>query len=116
MRLHYDYLISNLWRPVPTRLHNPVPGAGDLLLNLTLRYDYMLSDRKLKRIGDDPDQVLTTNRERVSRKLGDLFGLEVSTKYQATDTTSFSATYTYAFKSKSEFYGIESLSNPFING
>ena len=107
LRLHYDYLVSNLWKPVTTKLHNPVPAAGDLLLNLTFRYDYMLPDEKTMRIGDDPDQVLTTNRERVSRELGDLFGLEVSTKYQATDTTSFSATYTYAFKSKDDIDGDE---------
>ena len=105
LRLHYDYLISNLWKPMPTKLHHPVPSAGDLILNFTFRYDYMLPDKKTMRIGDAPDQVLTANRERVSRELGDLFGVEVSSRYHATDSTSFSATYTYAFKLKDDIDG-----------
>ncbi|MCP4982614.1 MAG: transporter [Gammaproteobacteria bacterium] len=105
LRLHYDYLISNLWKSVPTKLHHPVPTAGDLVLNLTLRYDYMLKDKKTMRVGDDPGQILTSNRERVSREPGDLFNLEISTKYQATDALSFSAIYTYGSKTKDSIDG-----------
>jgi hypothetical protein len=57
------------------------------------------------RIGVNPDQIFTNNRERVSRNLGDLFSLEVSGKYQATDTIAFTAVYTYGFKSKDDISG-----------
>jgi len=105
LRLHYDYLISNLWQAEPGKLHQLVPNAGDVMLNFTLRYDLMLPDEKIMRIGDDPDQVLTSNRERVSRQLGDLFNFEVSAKYQASNALSYTLTYTYAVKSKDDIDG-----------
>jgi len=105
VRLHYDYLVSNWWSNKPTRLNQIVPSAGDLAVNLTFRYDYMLPDKKVMRIGDTPDQIFTNNREKVSRDLGDLFNLEISGKYQATDSFAFSATYTYGFKQKDDISG-----------
>jgi hypothetical protein len=105
VRLHYDYLVSNLWSGRPTKLHQMVPTAGDVIVNLTFRYDYMLPDSRVMRIGDTPDQIFTNNRERVSRDLGDLFNLEVSAKYQATETIAFTAVYTYGFKTKDEISG-----------
>jgi hypothetical protein len=105
LRLHYDYLVSNLWNSTATKLHPVVPAPGDVVANLTLRYDYMLPDDKTMRIGDDPDQVLTSNRERVSRELGDLFNLEASAKYQVTTALALTAVYTYAFKLKDDIDG-----------
>ena len=57
------------------------------------------------RIGDTPDQIFTNNREKVSRDLGDLFNLEISGKYQATDSFAFSVSYTYGFKQKDDISG-----------
>lgn len=105
LRLHYDYKISNLWSKRPTQLHQIVPAPGDVILNTTFRYDYMFPDNAVKRIGDTPDQVFTNNREEVSRKLGDLFNIEVSGKYQITETMAFSAIYTYGFKLKDNISG-----------
>jgi len=104
-RLHYDYLLSNRWKPEPSNLLEPARAAGDLLLNLTLRYDYMLPDDKIMRVGDTPGQTFTNNRERVDRKLGDIVNLELSTRYWSSDALSFGATYTYGFKSKDDIDG-----------
>lgn len=97
-RLHYDYKLSNLWSTPRTPLRQLTPAPGDFILNTTVRYDYMLPDEKVKRVGDTPDQVFTNNREKVSRKLGDIVNVEISGKYQITDTFAFSALYTYGFK------------------
>jgi hypothetical protein len=105
LRLHYDYLLSNLWKPAASRLHQPVASGGDLIVNLTLRYDYMLPDDKIMRIGDTPDQVFTTNRERVDRELGDLYNLEASLKYHASEALALTLTYTYGGKFKDKIDG-----------
>jgi len=105
LRLHYDYKISNLWNRNPTQLRLIVPAPGDLIFNATFRYDYMLPDNPLKRVGDTPDQSFTNNREKVSRKLGDLFNIEVSGKYQFTDAFAFTALYSYGFKQKDSVSG-----------
>ena len=105
LRLHYDYKVSNLWTRQRTQLHQLVPVPGDVIFNTTFRYDYMLPDKKIKRVGDTPDQIFTNNREEVSRKLGDLFNLELSGKYQITDAIAFSALYTYGFKLKDSISG-----------
>ena len=105
LRLHYDYKVSNLWSKKPTQLHQIVPAPGDVIFNTTFRYDYMLPDKQIKRVGDTPDQVFSNNREKVSRKLGDIFSLEVSGKYQITDAIAFTALYTYGFKLKDDISG-----------
>ncbi len=105
LRLHYDYLISNFWSPESIGLYKGVPSAGDVVFNLTFRYDYMLPDEKWMRIGDDPSQIFTNNREKVSRKLGDLFNIEVSAKYQVTRALALTGLYTYGFKLKDDISG-----------
>lgn len=105
LRLHYDYLIGNRDRQSPSRLHQLAPAAGDIVLNLTFRYDHMLPDDKIMRIGDTSDQILTTNRERVDRKLGDIANFEVSMKYHFSSAVALAATYTYGFKAKDDIDG-----------
>jgi len=105
LRLHYDYKVSNLWSKKPSQLRQIVPAPGDVIFNTTFRYDYMLPDKKIKRIGDTPDDVFTNNREEVSRKLGDLFNIEISGKYQITKTIAFTGLYTYGFKLKDDISG-----------
>jgi len=104
-RMHYDYLLSNRWQPVASDLQNPVRSAGDMLLNLTFRFDYMLPDDKTMRIGDTPVQTFTNNRERVDRDLGDICNFELTTRYWTSDALSFSATYNYGFKTRDEIDG-----------
>ncbi len=105
LRLHYDYLISNRKHQPTSSLHQLVPAAGDTVLNLTFRYDYMLPDDKVMRIGATTEQILTTNRERVERKLGDIVNLEVSTKYHFSNAFAAMAVYTYGFKQKDDIDG-----------
>ena len=105
LRLHYDYKLSNLWSKQASQLHQIVPAPGDVIFNTTFRYDYMLPDKKVKRVGDTPDQTFTNNREKVSRKLGDLFNIEISGKYQITETIAFTGLYTYGFKLKDDISG-----------
>jgi hypothetical protein len=104
LRLHYDFLISRLWNTA-TEFSSLAPTVGDTVLNLTLRFDYMLPDKKLMRIGDSPDQLFTNNRERVSRKLGNLINLEASLKYQVTEAFAIATTYTYGCKGKDDIDG-----------
>ena len=104
-RLHYDYLLSNLWKSQAADLENPLRSAGDLLLNLTFRFDYMLPDDKIMRVGDTPQQTFTNNRERVDRELGDIYNIELSTRYWSSEALSFSAIFTYGFKSKDDIDG-----------
>ncbi|MCP4766450.1 MAG: transporter [Gammaproteobacteria bacterium] len=106
LRLHYDYLLSNLWNGSASSLQT-LPARGNLVANLAFRYDYMLPDRKTMRIGDTPDQVLTTNRERVDRELGDLYNLEAALKYYASDALAFGLVYTYGGKFKDDIDGDE---------
>jgi hypothetical protein len=98
-------MISNLWNKDRTQLNQIVPTPGDLIVNTTFRYDYMLPDEQVKRVGVNPEDVFTNNREKVSRELGDLFNLEVSGKYQITDSFALNATYSYAFKQKDSISG-----------
>lgn len=105
LRLHYDYMISNLWNKNRTQLNQIVPTPGDVIVNTTFRYDYMLPDKQIKRVGDTPTEVFTNNREKVSRELGDLFNLEISGKYQITDSFALNATYSYGFKQKDSISG-----------
>ena len=106
LRLHYDYLLSNLWGSSASSLQT-LPARGDLVANLAFRYDYMLPDSKTMRIGDTPDQVLTNNRERVDRQLGDLYNLEAALKYYASEALAFGLVYTYGGKFKDNIDGDE---------
>ena len=104
-RLHYDYLLSNLWKQQPSELHQAVAAAGDTLLNLTFRFDYMMPDDKIMRVGDTPEQVFTNNRERVDRDLGDIFNLELGLRHWLSEAFSVGAVYTYGFKQKDDISG-----------
>ncbi len=105
LRLHYDFLLSNTWQDLPSSLDAALPLPGDLVFNLTLRYDYMLPDDRIMRIGDTPDQLFTNNRERVDRELGDLYNFELSLRYQASPALSLFTTLTRAWKDKDRISG-----------
>ena len=104
-RLHFDYNISNFWKKNRTQIHQIIPASGDVLFNTTFRFDYMIGDNQVKRIGDSPDQVFTTNREKVSRKLGNLINIELSAKYYMTETFAFTLLYSYGFKQEDRISG-----------
>ena len=105
LRLHYDYLLSNAWKNIPGRLHDLTPAAGDVILNLTFRLDYMFPDERIMRFGETPTQIFSNHRERVERDMGDIYNLETTISYQASDAWAYALTYTYTFKDKDEIDG-----------
>jgi outer membrane putative beta-barrel porin/alpha-amylase len=100
-RFHHDYIISNLWKETPTPASYGVARPGDVILDGTFRYEWVLPDRVTQRVGDA--NALTTTRERLDRDLGDRFEFEFSTQYQMTDGFSASALYRYGFKLEDRF-------------
>jgi hypothetical protein len=100
-RFQNDWIVSNLWKTSPTPASVGVPVAGDLILNGTFRYEWVLPDQATLRVGDA--NTLTTTRERLDRDLGDRFDLEVSAQYQLSSAWAFSLIYRYGFKLKDEF-------------
>jgi len=109
-RLQNDYLISNLWksRPTaaPTETQRPL-SAGDLLLNLTLRYDWFLPDRLTIRAGEE--DALPTSRAKVTRDIGDRFEIEFGGRYYIWSPFSVSALYRYVFKLEDRINGPSSF-------
>jgi hypothetical protein len=107
LRLHGDYLISNLWnRPPPV-----APGAirlgapGDFQLNLTFRYNISLPDRPERRVPSDVNNPITTNKERVSRDMGDRFEAEFGLRYQLFQDFSVSGWYRFVDEQQDEING-----------
>lgn len=107
-RLHNDYTIHNIWSaypptvaPGPPELNQP----GDLVLDGTFRYDWVLPDESVKRVSSSITNPITTNREKVERDLGDKFDFEFSGKLYLTSAWSVTAQYRYAFKLEDEIHG-----------
>jgi hypothetical protein len=100
-RFQHDYLLSNLWKESPTLASTGIPTAGDLILNGTFRYEWVLPDRVTLRVADA--DTLTTTRERLDRDLGDRFDFEFSAQYYLTAAFSLAASYRYGFKLEDVF-------------
>jgi len=106
LRLHNDYMVSNLWkgRPATGRGSSWIPQTGDLFLDFTFRYDWVLPDEATVRVAS-PSNPITTSRERVDRGLGDRFELEWTVKYFPFPGWSLSALYKYGFKLEDRITG-----------
>lgn len=107
VRLHQDYVISNLWKggAAVGGAAPAIPQPGDVILDFTFRYDWVLPDEATVRIAT-PDNPITRNRERVDRKLGDRFELELTGKYYLPwEGFSVSALYKYGFKVDDNIHG-----------
>jgi outer membrane putative beta-barrel porin/alpha-amylase len=103
-RLHNDFILSNVWKETPTRANEtPIAAPGDVIVDFTFRYDWMLPDSATVRVGDATS--LTTNRERVDRDLGDRFEFEFAGQYQAWRDLSLGALYKYGFKTEDRISG-----------
>jgi hypothetical protein len=108
-RLHADYIVSNLWKTAALRGTPMLPRTGDLILNGTFRYDLVFPQQDTKRIPDDVNNPLTTNRERVRIDIGDKFEFEASGTYYVFDSLSLSALYKYGFKLEDDVSGNRNL-------
>ncbi len=106
LRFHQDYVVSNVWkgRPAAGSGSSDLPQPGDLILDFTFRYDWVLPDRATLRIGSSPI-VSLSQRERVDRDLGDRFEIEFTSKYQLLRDLSVSALYKYGWKLEDRITG-----------
>jgi hypothetical protein len=100
-RFQHDWIVSNLWKEEPTPARLGYANPGDLTLNGSFRYEWVLPDEATLRVGDP--NTLTTTRERLDRDLGDRFDFEFSGQYQLTSGLAFSVAYRYGFKLKDDF-------------
>lgn len=89
------------------RFNQDYVGVENLLLNLTVKYDWVLPDEETVRVLEDPAQPLvpSANKEKVDRDLGDTFALEVYCDWSVSDTWSVNALYTWAVRQKDEIEG-----------
>ena len=101
LRLQQDYFLSNLWKERPTSARAGIANAGDLILNGTFRYEWVLPDHATLRVG--PSDTLTTTQENLDRNLGDRFDFEFQAQYQMTSAFALSASYRYGFKLEDQF-------------
>jgi len=94
------------------RFHQDYVGVENLLINLTLKYDWVLPDRETVRVLNSPDQPLApvANKETVDRNLGDTFAIELYGDWSVSDTWSLSALYTRAMRQKDQIDGKLGLS------
>ncbi len=87
------------------RFNNDYTGIKNLVLNATFRYDLILPDEEEKRVTDEVNQVITTNKEKVDRDLGDVIELEASGTYQFSEGFGFSLLYQYGHAFEDEISG-----------
>jgi hypothetical protein len=87
------------------RANNDFTGIANLVLHTTLGYDLYLPDRQTKRVPDNVNQPITTNKEEVKRDLGDIFKVEVSGRYTLLQGLSISGLYEFGAKRKDQVSG-----------
>jgi len=104
LRFHHDYVVSNLWKEKSAATTPDISRPGDLLLDLTFRYDWVLPDQATLRIGSASNPI-TRNRERLDRDLGDRFEIEFTSKYEVLRGLSVSALYKYGWKLEDRITG-----------
>ncbi len=104
LRLHQDYVLSNLWNGRSRGATSDISQPGDLILDFTFRYDWVLPDQATLRIGSSPIAPLS-QRERVDRDLGDRFEIEFSGTYEVLRGLSLSALYKYGWKLEDQITG-----------
>jgi hypothetical protein len=106
LRFHHDYVLSNLWKEKSAAGTWEIPQPGDLILDFTFRYDWVLPDQATLRIGaPEIPLVPLSQRERVDRNLGDRFEIEFAGKYHLFRSLSVSALYKYGWKVEDQITG-----------
>lgn len=89
------------------RFNQDYTGINKLTLNGTLKYDVVLPDKQTKRVPVDVNDILTSNKEKVKRDLGDIFELEASGNYSISKVFSFNIIYNYKFNLKDQISGTQ---------
>jgi hypothetical protein len=79
------------------RSQNDYTGIQNVLLNATLIYEVALPDSQSKRVPDDVNRPITTNKENVDRDVGDLIEFKLLGVYSFAKGFSFSAMYDFQY-------------------
>lgn len=87
------------------RLNNDYTGLKNTVLNATFEYDLYLEDSETKRVPDDVNRPITSNKEKVDRDLGDIFRLKASGEYSFTESFGLYLEYEYGHKLKDDVSG-----------
>ncbi|MGA1841441.1 MAG: transporter [bacterium] len=95
---------------------NDFIGIKDFVLNGTVRYTNMLSNKETLRVPDDPDYPITDNKERVDLDQGDILELEFSAGYKLSEGFGLDATYCGFFKEKDSAIGADGEHLPGLEG
>jgi hypothetical protein len=84
------------------QLNNDYVGIKNLVLDATLRYDLYLPHKQIVRVPDNVDVSITSNKETVDKKIGDLIAVELSATYMFLKgaTAGIQYKYGHGFKDK----------------
>ncbi len=80
-------------------------GINNLLLNLTLKYNYFFPDSETVRVPDDISQPLTSNKEEVDRRQGNGFEINATAIYEITKSFGSFLYYEYQHQFKDSISG-----------
>jgi hypothetical protein len=111
-RLHNDYLLSSLWNPrTEVAQLDPLLRTGNVLLNFTVGYDWVLPDDVTIRAG--AENALPTYRARVHRDVGDRIELEIGGRWVVWYPFTVAVAYRYALKFEDRVSGPKTFPNNF---
>jgi hypothetical protein len=91
------------------RSNNDFIFIKNLLLNLSLKYDYYLPDDHTLRVPSDPDRPLTATIDHISRKYGNILELEATVRYTFKEIWDISFLYIYGNKGTDRIRGDKGL-------
>ena len=92
------------------RLNNDFIFIKNLLLNVSLKYDYYLPDSHTLRVPNDPDHPLTPNIGQVDRKYGNILELESNVRYTFFEIWDVDFLYVFGTKTKDKVSGNQGFS------
>jgi hypothetical protein len=87
------------------RANTDFTAITNVVLHTTVSYDLYLPDRQTRRVPDNVNQPVTTNKEEVKRDLGDIFRVEVSGYYTLLTGLRISGLYEFGAKWKDQVSG-----------
>jgi hypothetical protein len=87
------------------RSNNDFTGFENMILNATLEYDLVLPDKETLRVPSDVNNPITSNKEEVSRDLGDIYKLKLSGDYALPRGFGIHLLYAYAGQLKDSISG-----------
>ena len=90
---------------LPFRINTDFTGIANVVLHTTLSYDLYLPDRQVKRVPDNVNQPITSNREEVKRDLGDIVRVEVLGRYTLLQGLRLLGLYEFGAKWKDQVSG-----------